>query len=151
MDKTKKQINEEWDELYQYIKHDIIGYSDKAIPKYMILRFRGLADGKFMANKKTKPMATYEYTDILMTFKINKIKIHNAMRSVEFKDERHMFNYIMVIIEGSINDVVDMLKRKAKSETKTENVEVASIVVEDKAEYKKKTKNKESKLLNDLW
>lgn len=151
MDKTKKQISEEWNELYKYIKHDIMGYSDKAIPRYMILRIRGLADGKFMANKKTIPMAAYGYDDILMTFKINKIKIHNAMRSVDFKDEKHMFNYIMVIIEGSINDVVDMLKRKKKSETKTEIVEVASVVVEEKAEYKKKTKTKQSKLLNDLW
>ena len=45
---------EDWDELYQYIKKDIFEYTDQALPKYMILRLKGLVEGKFMANKYTK-------------------------------------------------------------------------------------------------
>lgn len=151
MAKTKKESNEEWNNLYKYVREDILMYVDKAIPKYMILRLRGLAEGKFMANKKVAPMAKYEYNDILMTFKINKVKIHSALKNVEFKDERHMFNYVMVIIENSINDVVAIIRKKEKSELQAEHVEVAAIITDEKADYKKKTKNKTSKILNDLW
>ena len=151
MVKTKKESTEEWNELYKYVKEDVLMYIDKAMPKYMLLRLRGLSEGKFIANKKISSMAKYEYNDILMTFKINKIKIHNALKTVEFKDERHMFNYIMVIIENSINDVVCMIRKNEKSKVQAENVEVAAIITEEKAGYKKKTKDKSSKILNDLW
>ena len=153
INKTKKQINEEWNELYKFVKIEILGYENKAMPKYMILRLKGMCDGNFIKNKNTQNQAHYEYTDILMTFRINKYKILKAMQSVTFKDETHKFNFIMKIIENDINNVVDMITRKEKSEQKTQQVNVVSdsIDIDNKAEYKKKTNKTTNKLLKDLW
>lgn len=152
MDKTKKQIDEEWKELCLYIKTEVLEYENKSLPKHFIMRLKGMYDGKFYANNKVSSNAKYEYTDILMAFKMNKIKIQNVIKSKEFATEKHMINYIMAIIDSDINNVVDMIRRKEKSQTKAENVSVASIVVDtDKAEYKKKTESRSSRILNDLW
>ena len=51
---TKKEIKE-WDELYQYIKKDILQYDDnKKLPKWFVLRLKGLNQGKFCANNNIK-------------------------------------------------------------------------------------------------
>ena len=119
----------------------------------MILRLKGMCDGNFIKNKNIQNQAHYEYTDILMTFKINKYKILNAIKTTTFKDETHKFNFIMKIIENDINNVVDMIKRKEKSEEKSQQVNVIgdSINIDNKAEYKKKTNKTTNKLLKDLW
>ena len=68
-DLEKKQ----WDELYQYVKTEILHYdSNQSIPKNIILRLKGMQNGKLMANKKTQNNAEYSYEIILYTFKICK-------------------------------------------------------------------------------
>lgn len=148
--KTKVQIRQEWDELYQYIKNDILGYKDKSLSKHFVLRLKGLADGKFMANKRVEPKAKYEFTEILTTFKMCKFDIMSAIRDKDrFKNEQHMVNYIMVIIENNINDVVDRINRIKQSKQQGEAVEV--VTTDTKAEYVRKTKEVSSSLLEDLW
>lgn len=139
-----------WDNLYQYVKKDVLGYTpDMKLSKKFVLRLKGLSEGKFCSNKKIQPMASYSFETILTTFKVKKLDIMIALRNTKFKNEDHKVNYLMSIIENSINDIVMKANRIEKESEKAEEIEIN--IVENKAEYKKKTQKKNSKILNDLW
>lgn len=144
-----KQEKIEWEELYQYVKIDVMGYTNKVLPKNFILRLRGLSEGKFMANKNSKSQASYTFKEILLTFKLCKSKIDEcfARNASGFKDEAHKFNTVMRIIESDINNTVLMLSRKKNAEEKADLIDDS--INYESAEYKKKgvINNK----LNDLW
>lgn len=146
-----QEEKDSFDELYQYIKKEIFEYGTQSLPKYMILRLKGLSEGKFMANNYVRPMAHYDYKQILYTFKINKMKLKEIVKSSKFKDEQHKFNTIMIIIEKDINDVVNRLKQIAKSEEKIEKIDLKNATHEG-AEYKNKTSDKKlNNELEELW
>ena len=147
---TKKEIQEQWEELYQYIKTDILQYEESMkLPKKLILRLKGLKDGKFMANKNTKPMGDYSFKLILLTFKINKFQIIKALSNKDkFKDESHMINYLMAIVESKMNDTYARVKKVERAQEEGEHVVVN--ICEPKAEYKKKSKEVKSSRLKDL-
>lgn len=146
---TKEEIDS-FDELYKYIKEEIFGYQEQSLPKYMILRLKGLAEGKYIANNKTKSSGRYTYKQILYTFKINKMKLKDIVNSSNFKNESHRFNTIMLIIERDINDVVTRLNQKVKSEAKLETMDLANINHKG-ADYKNKNDKKLNDELNELW
>jgi len=143
MSKMTKQELEEWNDLYEYVKNDILKYDEKlALPKNLVLRLKGLQQGKFIANKKTKALGDY-------SFKINKYEIVNALTDKsKFKDESHMINYMMAIIEKKINDTYSRLNRLEQSQIKGENLEITES--ENKAEYKQKTKEVKNSRLKEL-
>ena len=149
MDKDTKEWDD-WCNVYEYMK-ELLGY-DEAIklPSYAVLRLRGLADGKFMANKKQKSYGAYPFSTILITMKLSKYKINSYLRrnQSKFKNEQHKFNGIMKIIESEINDVVIRLRKAEKSKIKTEKVDM-SHHEHKSAKYTKKKKVNEK--LNDLW
>lgn len=146
----KEETQNDWIDLYEYVKKDIMEYpNDFKLPKYMVLRLRGLAKGQFIANKKHKPIANYEYKTILYTFKACKLKIIDTIKNTVFNNEQHKFNYIMVVIENNINDMVIRLKNAKKSEEKTINIKLENHTHEN-AEYKTKSKNI-NKDLEELW
>lgn len=149
MVKERKDID--WVDLYEYVKKEIMGYTDEKLPKYIVLRLRGLSKGQFLANTKNQPMANYDYKTILYTFKICKQNILIGFRTnnTKFTDEKHKFNYAMVIIENNINDVVIRLKNANLAKEKAEKIELENIYHEG-AEYTAKTKV-ENKTLEDLW
>ena len=153
MAKQRKMTDEElkqWDELYCYVKDEVLKYdelSGKKFPKDMILRLKGLHEGKFMANNNIKSLGNYSFDVILMTFKFCKLDIMIAMRSVEIKDETHMINLIMKIVEKNINTVVDKLKIKNETEKRMLNAELNEGT---KLTYKKKSKEVTNKRLKDL-
>lgn len=138
----------EWDELYQYVKIEILNYTDKKMPKEMVLRLIGLKDGKFYANNKVKAEAKYDYKLILLTFKLMKGTILQCLSSIEIKDERHKVNLIMKIIENEINNVKDRLEAKKKSEEKLLDTDL-SHQTHEQHEYTKRS-NKTDKL-KELW
>lgn len=144
-----KQEKEEWDELYQYIKHDIMGYTNEKLPTYFVLRLKGLAEGKFCSNHNVKSYGKYEYKSILYTFKICKAQILKAFANVAIQDESHRINLIMMIIEKEINDVVDRL---TKAKKKTEEMKKIDLPQQEniRAEYKP-VKKRANKHLEDLW
>ncbi|NFT08111.1 hypothetical protein FDF26_13765 [Clostridium botulinum] len=150
MSKMTIQEKEEWNKLYEYVKKDILKYDDKLVlPKILVLRLKGLKDGKFIANKKTKALGNYSFEIILMTFKINKYEIVNAIYDKnKFKDENHMINYLMAIIEKKINDTYSRMNRLKQSREKGESLEIATS--ENKAEYKHKTKEIKNSRLKEL-
>lgn len=142
----------DWIELYEYIKKEIMEYpNDFKLPKFIILRLRGLAKGQFLANKKQTPMANYDYKTILYTFKACKLIILTGFKSnnTKFTDEKHKFNYAMVVIENNINDMVIRLNNAKLAKEKAEALNINNIY-HDGAEYQTRTK-KENSTLKELW
>ena len=133
--------NDPFDNLYQYVKIEIMKYEDKILPKYMTLRLLGLAEGKFVSNNNTASQAMYSFEVILLTFKLNRNKINSYLlaNKSSFNNEAHKFNGIMRIIESSINDTVHMLERKEQSESKINQINT-DVHESDGAEYKRKGK-----------
>lgn len=138
-----------WEELFEYFKTDILKYSDKKVPKYAVLRLKGLKDGKFITNKKTTCQGEYDYKTILITFKLCKRKIDDYISRTEFTDERHMINGIFVIIESEINNVKDRLQNIQKSEEILVNKDLSHHTTEQSS-YNRKDKKVNTKLKN-LW
>ena len=92
-----------------------MGYDDnQSLSRNMVLRLKGLANNKFMANNNIKDTADYSYKIILLTFKYCNSSIQRALNNVAFKDESHKFNYILKIVEDNINTVYMRMKKKNK-------------------------------------
>lgn len=146
----KPRKDQEFRDVCDYVKSEILCYGDDLkITTKMVLRIKGLAEGKFIANKKIKPMANYDYKTILTTFKICKGMILSAIHGKEFDNEMQKFNYIMAIIESEINDVALRLKKVERSKEKMEIMQLDNMENEG-AEYKPKSKEVNKKL-SDLW
>jgi len=148
----KELIHKDWLELCDYVHTEILQYdSNLKFPRYLALRLRGLHNGEFLANKKLQPLANYDYKVILYTFKVCRPKIlqYFMANKTKFNDERHKINFIMLIIEQNINDMVIKLKNAETAKLKAENVDFENIYHEG-AEYQSKTK-KPNNALEDLW
>jgi len=148
---SKPRKDQDWVDLYEYVKREIMGYTDEKLPNFMILRLKGLNKGNFLANKKHTPMANYDFKTILYTFKLCKQDILIGLRSnnTKFTGEQHKFNYIMVIIENNINDMVIRLKNAETARIKTIDLELEN-QTHDSVEYKSKAK-KINVELEELW
>lgn len=149
---AKKKMSEEekvaWENLYYYVKN-LLGYDEnQALSSTMVLRLKGLLTNKFMENNNITSTANYSYETILNTFKFCKLDIDKALRTCNFKDENHRFNYLLKIVEKNINTVYVKMKNieKAKEEAKSSTVEMPTHIG---AEFKPKEK-KENKFSN-LW
>jgi hypothetical protein len=139
-----------WDELYQYVKFNILGYEKEMnLPKYMVLKLKELRTGRMFARKDRISEYEYTYEDILLTFKFCIYDIAKAIINKQFKDEKGKFYYIMAIVSNKINDVILEKRRMEKSIEKSQNHDTEHIEA-DKAQYK--TKSKETnKRLKELW
>lgn len=148
---TEKEL-QDWDALYMYVRNNVLHYDEnQKMPKYMVLRLKGMTEGKFISNRNIKTEANYSYDIVLMTFKYCATKINNIVRTKSFDNERHKFNYIMAIIESNINDVYTKVKNMERSKESAmvhaENAESVSVV-----EYKPTNDNKKKqKKFNDMW
>ena len=151
MAKITEKEKQDFDKLYQYVKK-ILGYNDDMVlPKFMVLRLKGLTEGKFMANKKTKSKANYDYYTIYLTFIYCRDKIQKALQTKKFTNEQNKFNYIMAIVENNINDVVIKLKNAKKVEEKIEKTEIVDYEIKvDKDTYVEKSDKTDNKTFNSL-
>ena len=123
----QKEIDKsEWNELYQYIKDKIFHYDcTMKLPRFLILRLNGIRKGVFISNKKTKPLGNYTYKEILYAFKFSSIELSRVTANKSrFKDEKHLINTIMLIVENNINDVVFRLRNIKKVEEKADTVNI---------------------------
>lgn len=150
---AKKKLTEkekqEWDNLYQYVRKNIMGYDDnQSLSSAMVLRLKGLLTNKFMENNNIESTANYSYETILNTFKFCSPDIYKALRTNSFKDEMHKFNYVLKIVEKSINDVYMRMRNieRAKEEAKNTTVEVSAYIG---AEFKPKEKKTDK--FSNLW
>lgn len=151
MGRMTKEEKLEWDELYEYVKYSILNYSkEKNLPKNLVLRLKGLRYGKFMANNKTKNQGDYSFKLILLTFKANKFNIINSIGDKsKFKNETHMINYIMTIVENNINDMFDVINNKRKADEKAENIVINNVDMH--TTYISKTLENKNEKLKSLW
>ena len=147
--KMTKEEKKAWDELYTYVRKNVMGYDDnQALSSTMVLRLKGLMTNKFMENGNITSTANYSYDTILNTFKYSSLDINRALRTNNFKDEMHKFNYILKIVEKNINTVYMRMKNveKAKEEAKNTIIEAPT---HTGAEFKPREK-KNDKFTN-LW
>ena len=138
-----------WDELYTYVRKNVMGYDDnQALSSTMVLRLKGLLTNKFIENNNIQSTANYSYETILNAFKYSSLDIQRALRTNNFKDEMHKFNYILKIVEKNINTVYVKMKnaQKAKEEAKNTTVEAQT---HTGAEFKPREKKKDK--FTDLW
>ena len=156
MAKMTDKEKQDWDTLYNYVKKTL-GYDDTmALPKFVVMRLKGLSEGKYYANKKTTTMAKYDYKTIYLTFIFCKDKIQQALQTKKFINEQAKFNYIFAIINNNINDVVLRLQKAKKTEEKIQKSEVVDYEIKvDKNNSDAKSKKLDSdtftSLTNDLW
>ena len=147
--KMTEKEKKDWEELYTYVKKNVMGYDEnQALSNTMVLRLKGLLTNKFIENGNIESTANYSYETILNTFKYSSIDINKALRTNNFKDESHKFNYVLKIVEKNINTVYVKMKNveKAKEEAKNNTVEAPT---HTGAEYKPKEKKKDK--FTDLW
>ena len=148
----KKMTEEEklaWDELYTYVRKNIMGYDDnQALSSTMVLRLKGLLTNKFIENNNIQSTANYSYETILNAFKYSYLDIQKALRTNNWTDEMHKFNYILKIAEKNINTVYVRMKNaeKAREEAKNTTIEAP---IHNGAEFKPKEKKKDK--FSDLW
>jgi hypothetical protein len=147
--KMTEEEKEAWDALYTYVKKNIMGYDDnQALSSAMVLRLKGLLTNKFMENKNIEASANYSYETVLNAFKYSSLDIQRALRTNNFKDESHKFNYILKIAEKNINTVYVKMRNaeKAKEEAKNTTIEAPT---HTGAEFKPREKKKDK--FTDLW
>lgn len=152
-DTVKMTENEkkEWDELYKYVKKQILFYDDNQnLSSYVCTKLKGIRTGKFIENKKIKNQAEYPYKIILYTFQICRPKILSALSGKTFESENHKINYICAIVKDNINDVYEMIKRKERNEEKVESMDT-NILTHKAAHYQTKTKELKNDKLKNLW
>lgn len=151
---AKKKMTEEekmaWDNLYQYVKKNIMGYDDnQALSNQMVLRLKGLSTNKFMENNNIKDTANYSYETILNTFKFCYLDIQNALRTNRFKDEMHKFNFVLKIVEKNINTMYMKMKNAERAKVEAQNITIETSTHVG-AEFKPREK-KETDKFSDLW
>lgn len=147
--KMSKQETEDWNELYFYVKSNVLGYDEnQSLSKTMVLRLKGLLNNKFMANNKIKDTANYSYKVVLNTFKYCMPDIQRCLQTKSFNNEMHKFNYILSIVENNLNTVYVKMKQNKKSEEKIETIDM-SIIEHNGAEYK--VEHKTSDKFNEFW
>lgn len=145
---TEKE-KQDWESLYNYVKINIMGYDEnQALSSTMVLRLKGLLTNKFIENNNIQSTANYSYETILNTFKFCSPDIQRALRVNNWANEMHKFNYILKIVEKSINTVYMRMKNaeKAKEEAKNTTVEAPT---HTGAEFKPREKKKDK--FTDLW
>lgn len=153
MAKMSKKQKEEFVELCDYIKNNILQYGDNlAFPKQMALRLKGMAVGKHIAKKDDKMLYTYKM--ILFAFKKEERNLLNYIAKTAFKNEQHKINGICLIAERNLNDI--KLKamqahrnKKINEEKQEEIVNNIKLTNEVKNNYKVKSSRKEK--FDDLW
>lgn len=148
--RMSKKEQEDFDKLYEYVRANIFGYDEnQSLPRSQVLRLKGMQHNKFMANNSIEDTANYSFELILNTFKYCSLDIQRALRTINFKDEGHKFNYIMKIVEDNLNEVYIRTKNAEKAEEKTKSVDM-SMITHEGAEYQSNRK-KVSDRLKDLW
>ena len=149
--KMTEKEKEDWKELYDYVKLNIMGYDkNQSLSNTMVLRLKGLLNGKFIENKKIEDKSNYSYEIILNTFKFCSPTILKAFRNIDYKDEMHKFNIALKIAERNINDVYLRMRNVERAKEDSNNI-ITNTVNYTGAEYQRKTKEVSNKLLNDLW
>lgn len=165
MTKTKKyppmsaEEKNDWFALDDYVRHNIMGYTDQGLNKTMTLMLKGLRYGQDIANNNSHKYSNYSFKTILHTFMACSYKIKKAVSSKGFKDETAKFAYIMAIINRNIADIYNREQDAKALKGNQENLDIDAIANTDLSEIyekrKKEAKNcqatKSKNKYSDLW
>lgn len=144
---TEKE-KQDWENLYYHVKN-VMGYDEnQALSSTMVLRLKGLLTNKFIENNNIESTANYSYETILNAFKYSSLDIQRAVRTNNFKDEMHKFNYLLKIVEKNINTVYIKMRNAQKAKEEARNT-VVEAPLHTGAEFKPR-ENKKNKFTN-LW
>ena len=146
-----KEEREQWDRLYDFVRYKVMGYDENiSLSRNMVLRLKGMVNGKFMANRNTKNTAHYSYEVVLNAFKYSMPDINRAISRVSFVDEGHKFNYIMRIVDGNLSTVYLRMKNAEKIKKEVEK-ETATVDTHNAVEYKPVKKTAKKDKFANLW
>lgn len=149
----KKMSAEElqsWHELCEYVKTKVMDYSDtQCLSNQMILRLKGLATGKYLANNKSVNNASYSYNVILTTFKFCMPQIQKSFRMKHFENDNQKFNYACAIVANNINTVLARMDRTKQTEKQAETLDLSHLNA-PRAQYQRKTEDYRPEL-EELW
>lgn len=151
------QEKKEWDDLFQYVRKNVMHYSDvedengvkQTLSTNMVWRLKGMRTGKFMEDRSVDDIAKYPFSIIQIAFMVSMPKIESAFHNATFDNEMHKFNLACKIAEEQLNDVYERMKKKKRMEEAEENFD-ASMILYDGASYTKKTEETQDSL-KDLW
>ena len=146
--KMTEKEKQDWESLYYYVKN-LLGYDEnQALSSTMVLRLKGLLTNKFIENNAIESTANYSYETILNTFKYSLLDIQKALRTNNWTNEMHKFNYILKIVEKNINTVYMKMKNieKAKEEAKNMTIDAPT---HTSAEFKPREKKIDK--FSNLW
>ena len=146
--KMTEKEKQDWEALYYHVKN-LMGYDEnQALSNTMVLRLKGLLTNKFMENNNIQSTANYSYETILNTFKFCSLDIQRALRTNNWANEMHKFNYLLKIVEKNINTVYIRMRniQKAKEEAMNTTIEAPT---HTGAEFKPRDKKKDK--FTDLW
>ena len=139
----------DWDELYMFVKYQVLNYDDvQNLPNNIVTRLKDLRDGNFRDRKKDMFKQGYPFPVILATFKtkISDISFYTSTR--KFENEMQMFNYIMAIIDNSINEIYSKIKREEKL-SRESNIDVSTMNIQE--EIEETTTNNNDEDLRNLF
>ena len=88
--RMSKEEKEQWNELCEYVKKEILRYGDDTkFPRFLALRLKGLANGQYIVNNNQKLQGKYTFYEIKITFMYCKQDILYGFSKNVFKDENH--------------------------------------------------------------
>ena len=138
-----------WELLYDYVNKKVMCYDKNMLSKTMILRLKGMREGKYLQHKEQDPEGIYPSEIILNTFKYCMPDITKVLSMKSFYTEEAKFNYICAIVEKNLNTVYTRMKNVEKTKQKIETMSM-DIATHIGAEYQAKAQ-KTSEKLKDLW
>ncbi len=153
LDEEKAKINEGWNELYEYVKRDVLGYSGcMQLSSHTRNSLQRLRNGGIIRVNGKITNNGYPYKIILLTFKVKKNDIDRSIESKHFDSEIQKINYIMAIIKNSINDVYIRYMEREKRDAMISKQKEIEFKSSNKVEYIKKSEvNNKNDLFNDIW
>ncbi|MCM0006183.1 hypothetical protein [Bacillus paranthracis] len=121
----KKEENSDWDALYQYVKHEILGEKVTKLDQenhksHIAKRLLGLRLGQYYPsgnNTRILPRG-YGFKTILLAFKVVKPKLLPYLASTEFANHKHKIDGMMRFVVGEVADVQARLEKQKQSNEK---------------------------------
>lgn len=145
-----EEENRLFDEIYDYFRYKILEYDEgQSLPSSVVLRLKGMLEGKYMMNYDIESRANYSYEVLLNALKYSLVDIHNGFRKNTFADDKHRVNYALKVVEENLNTVYMKMKNIEQAREKLDKVDT-TIIMHEGAEYQVE-KKKISNRLNDLW
>ena len=137
----KKLENDDWDKVYEYFKSQVLELPDGAsLSQHAVERLLGLRVGQYKPGHRNVRVVKrgYSFSTIYYTLVYSLQAIKRAQKTVNFKNEKHEIDYIMVIVNSNINFVQKRLLAVEMQYKKVEKIKKENEDQQRKVTYKHK-------------